>query len=194
MKLLVITAPENLPNETELICGLIEQGLETLHVRKPGFSEEELRAYVEQLPEVYHNRLVLHSHHQLKREFNLKGLHFPAVLRSLISSAEAHRYTCSTSCHSLEDLQQASSLFDYAFLSPVFDSISKKGYKSAFAEDDLKSALQQTTLPVVALGGINCGNIHKTKALGFDGAAVLGAVWDAKDPVKAFVEFIDLLG
>jgi thiamine-phosphate pyrophosphorylase len=75
-------------------------------------------------------------------------------------------------------------VFDYVFLSPVFDSISKPGY---FRNDELGmmsdewKALVKTK--VIALGGIDASNIHKTKELGFDGAAVLGAVWGESEMV-----------
>ena len=43
---------------------------------------------------------------------------------------------------------------DYAFLSPVFDSISKEGYKSAgFEKDRLATAIKGSGVSVIALGG-----------------------------------------
>jgi thiamine-phosphate pyrophosphorylase len=39
---------------------------------------------------------------------------------------------------------------------------------------------------VFALGGVAVGKLARVRALGFDGAAVLGAVWQAADPVAAF--------
>jgi len=40
---------------------------------------------------------------------------------------------------------------------------------------------------VFALGGVTMENMAQVRALGFDGAAVLGAVWQAADPVAAFL-------
>jgi thiamine-phosphate pyrophosphorylase len=40
---------------------------------------------------------------------------------------------------------------------------------------------------VIALGGINEDNIQLVKQAGFSGAAVLGAIWQADDPVTAFL-------
>jgi thiamine-phosphate pyrophosphorylase len=44
---------------------------------------------------------------------------------------------------------------------------------------------------VLALGGVTAGRLPQIRALGFDGVAVLGAVWQAEDPVAAFCELQD---
>jgi thiamine-phosphate pyrophosphorylase len=41
---------------------------------------------------------------------------------------------------------------------------------------------------VLALGGVTAERLPQARALGFDGVAVLGAVWQAADPVAAFCE------
>lgn len=64
-------------------------------------------------------------------------------------------HTVSTSLHSLEELQlELLSDADYAFLSPIFDSVSKSGYSAAFDRDQLASALTCAKCPVYALGGM----------------------------------------
>lgn len=42
---------------------------------------------------------------------------------------------------------------DYAFMSPVFNSITKVGYGAAFDIDELAHAVKSCDLPVIALGG-----------------------------------------
>ena len=44
---------------------------------------------------------------------------------------------------------------------------------------------------VLALGGITAARLPQIRALGFDGVAVLGAIWQAADPVAAFCEIQD---
>jgi hypothetical protein len=62
----------------------------------------------------------------------------------------------STSFHELGQLRAAWGALNYAFLSPVFDSVSKEGYGAAFEEAALRTALSSATVPVVALGGRLC--------------------------------------
>ena len=40
----------------------------------------------------------------------------------------------------------------------------------------------------IALGGIDAARVAECRELGFDGVAVLGAVWRATSPVMAFLE------
>jgi len=83
---------------------------------------------------------------------------------------------------------------EYFFLSPIFDSISKAGYKSKFDLLELKYfLLDKKVLPngedlggAVALGGIDEDKIETCRELGFAGVAVLGAIWKNKNPVGKF--------
>jgi len=42
-----------------------------------------------------------------------------------------------------------------------------------------------------ALGGVEAENIAELASLGFNGAAVLGAVWHSPDPVEALLEILN---
>lgn len=96
----------------------------------------------------------------------------------------------STAFHDLEQLRQPwGPALDYAFLSPVFDSISKPDHGAAcFDQDELTPALERCPVPIVALGGITAGSLGDIRGRGFAGAAVIGSVWQAEDPVYAYQE------
>jgi len=91
------------------------------------------------------------------------------------------------SAHSFEELKEMGNR-EIVLLGPVFDSISKRGYKSKFSKEELKAGISQWhgKAKLYALGGINAENISELKELGFDGAAVLGGVWNDANPVAAF--------
>lgn len=81
---------------------------------------------------------------------------------------------------------------DYAFLSPIFDSISKEGYLSAsFDEQEVAKAMQQAQMDVYALGGVSMDKIPVVQRMGFAGIGLLGAVWGKDDPVAALQQFQD---
>ena len=94
------------------------------------------------------------------------------------------------SCHSLEELSAHKAKFDYLFLSPIFDSISKKGYSGRFTREQLLEARDNGLIDkkIIALGGITAGNIPIIRELGFGGVAVLGSVWFSPSPVTSFEE------
>jgi len=186
-KLIVISAPTQISTELSRICELFKEGLKILHVRKPGFSISELRNYIRGIPKKYHKRLVIHSHYALLKEFDLRGIHLPEKNRrkKLPASFNSKKHSISASFHSLVDVARNKRRYDYIFLSPVFNSLSKKRYKSAFAEKDLIPFLKAHK-NVVALGGIEPGTIRAAKALGFKGSATLGFIWESKDAVRAY--------
>jgi thiamine-phosphate pyrophosphorylase len=88
--------------------------------------------------------------------------------------------------HSLEEIEQYSVQYDYAFLSPIFNSISKKGYNSPFDLEVVKDFLQNRQEKIIALGGVDDDKIETVKTTGFDGVALLGAIWESEDPIGKF--------
>ena len=98
----------------------------------------------------------------------------------------------STAFHSLADLGVCWGEVDYGLLSPVYPSISKPGRGGAGAAaafpdaDALASALAGARCPVLALGGVTPDRFAELAALGFAGAALLGGVWQAGDPLAAW--------
>ena len=71
MRLIVFTAPESFPNELPLVNQCLRQGLQSLHVRKPTWQQEQVRQYVLGIDKEHRKRVVLHSHHQLVEELQL---------------------------------------------------------------------------------------------------------------------------
>lgn len=69
---------------------------------------------------------------------------------------------------------------DYIFLSPVFDSISKSGYSSAFTHEQLAEAALRGIIDhrVFALGGVTPDKYSFLQRYHFGGAAMLGAIWN----------------
>ena len=193
-RLVLLTAPTALPNEPRLLTELLTLGLPRLHLRKPGWPAAQLEALIQALPPRFHELLVLHGHHALVRRYRLGGLHLTAGQRAAASRRPAllPGQTLSTSFHSLAEIAGHRRRYDYVFLSPIFDSISKEGYASNFDLAVVQAFLQKLAgragyrPPVLALGGVDYQNLALVRQAGFAGAAVLGAVWQSTDPVAAF--------
>jgi thiamine-phosphate pyrophosphorylase len=150
-------------------------------------------AYLGGIAQRYYPRLVLHSHHSLVKELGLGGAHLTAAIRATGTRPLLHPgQTLSTSFHTLAEIRQHRRRYDYVFLSPVFDSLSKAQYPAAFDLSEVTTALRQLQrragyVPqVVALGGLTGPRLAAVQQAGFAGAAVLGAVWQSPDPVVAF--------
>lgn len=174
---IVITRPDFFADEIYRINHLMESGLKILHIRKPEATEEEMCAYISQINAIYRNRLVLHSHFHLAQTYDLGGIHLSRN-RQIVPPGFTGRL--SYSCHTLEEVVTWKPRCNYVFLSPIFDSISKKGYHASFTRDTLEKAHKDGIIDhqVIALGGITQKRIPIIESLGFGGVAMLGEVWD----------------
>ncbi|SFH43585.1 thiamine-phosphate pyrophosphorylase [Pedobacter insulae] len=163
-------------------------GMELLHLRKPGLEKVKYAGLLQQINAEYHSRIALHHYHELAGNFEIKRLHYPVMLRK-DKSANALRKqhtgkVLSTSIHSLEEINLVQD-FDYTFLGPVFDSYSKSDYPGMGIVN--LQLPQKINLQIFGLGGIAAHNIINLKLLGFDGAALLGWLWN--DPTKTLANF-----
>lgn len=180
MKWIVITSPDFVPGEATFIDLLFRCGLDLLHLRKPDASVDDCRRLLNEIPREWHNRIVTHDYFQLADEFPLYGVH---LNRRNPVPPTGFRGSISRSCHSLDEVMENKPQCNYVFLSPVFNSISKEGYESAFSDEALKQAAGRGIIDnkVVALGGISCDSLPQVRAWGFGGAAFLGDIWQRKD-------------
>lgn len=148
-KLTVITEPENFSGERALVELMLRRGVDRVHVRKR--RAEDAEALIAEIAPEFHGRLRVHYYPEL-----------------------ASRYGCEMhlrerSCHSVDELRED---VEYQFLSPIYDSISKEGYKSRFDLAELRVGGN-----VIALGGVTPEHFGELRAAGFGGAAMIGYIW-----------------
>lgn len=130
--------------------------------------------------------MILHSHYDLADDFNISRFHFRETDRQNGLFKSFKDKLISTSVHDIETFNELHEEWDYAFISPVFPSISKKGYgKDSTILNDMKKR-SNSTVKLIALGGINENNIHEVFNSGADGVALLGAIWESNEPLKVF--------
>lgn len=166
--IIAITSPSFDTREAIKICELLEKGeADFVHIRKPGSSIEEVESLIRSIPSKYHRKLKLHDHFDLIKRYNLGGVH----LNSRNPVAPQNARSVSKSLHSIDEINDAGK-YDYFFLSPVFDSISKEGYKAAFDLEELEPVIRGKK--AVALGGVTPEKFEQLSKLGFYGAAMLG--------------------
>lgn len=179
--------PEVYPGEGRLVKLLLDRGISRVHIRKPGVSAEILRQLLITIPSYLYPRLSLHDHHELLAEFPGIWPHLNARNPELPEDTGHF----SRSCHSFEE----TTLFpeaEYLFLSPIFNSISKTGYESAFTVEMLEESAERGDIGkrLIALGGVTPERLRLLKYLGFGGGAMLGYLWgDMKeDTIKRNVD------
>jgi thiamine-phosphate pyrophosphorylase len=72
---------------------------------------------------------------------------------------------------------------DYAGFGPIFATSSKHGLPDPLGTEALAAAVG--ILPLIAIGGIDAKRVDAVRAAGAHGVAVIGAIWNAPDPVEA---------
>ncbi len=188
MKIIVISNPTPISKEASLINQLFDEGLSVFHLRKPDSSAQEVVLLLQEIDPIHYSKIALHSHHYLAKSFGINRLHYIEASRKQLTEVDFSELNVdnilSTSIHSIEDHQNLGGHFSYAFLSPVFNSISKPEYHAA--EFDLTRIDKNSTTKLIALGGINETNCHKAYDMGFDGIALLGAIWNSENKIEAF--------
>ena len=186
--IIVITQPYFFQGEAERIVQLLSGGAaDIVHIRKPLLDKTDslarierlvkLQRLIETLPSELYGRLVLHDCHQLAIKYGLRGVHLNS--RNPLPPDDFEG-AVSISCHSLAELAVARKKpYAYMSLSPIFDSISKPDYHSAFTAQQIAEARQQGLIDhrVMALGGVTFNQVNDVMKMGFGGAMILGDAW-----------------
>ena len=175
--IVVITLPTFVKDEASLIAQLLLSGkADLVHIRKPESTATQIEALLQQIPAELHGRLVLHDHHLLAVKYQLYGVHLNG--RNPLPPT-GWKGSVSRSCHSLAEVEEWKPRCNYVSLSPIYDSISKQGYRSAFTPQQLSEAQRQGIIDhqVLALGGVTFDMINEVIATGFGGAMILGDAW-----------------
>lgn len=171
--------------EAAEITAYLESGaVDIMHIRKPEAEESYVKELAENIPAQFRKRLVAHSHYRILMEAGAGGIHDKEGAGNIFKGARF----MTKSCHTIEECLREPGKYRYRFLSPVFDSISKKGYKSAFTPDsvELRKTLMET--PVVGLGGVTPERFGKLFDAKFAGAALLGYLWSLKTTQEEKIE------
>ena len=179
MRFIAITSPKVIYEDVYLIKNLLKRGFDIIHLRKPNSDICECRCILKDLSKYERDRIIIHDYPELYEEFSLKGIHINKNVTTLPSGYNGFK---TRSCHSFEEVIRYKNEYDYLFLSPIFDSISKVGYKSNFSKEELMRAAKDGIIDekVIALGGITFNKIPYLKSLNFGGVAMSGAIYNCK--------------
>ncbi len=82
---------------------------------------------------------------------------------------------------------------DYLAISPVFPTASKYNAGPGHGLEVLQDIKRNVSIPLIAIGGINTGNVHDVIAAGADGIAVISAVVGSPDITAAARQLRELV-
>ena len=196
MKIVVISPEREDPREIVVVEQLCAAGLPRYHLRKPSWTKAQCVQWIQALPEHCRSRVVLHQHHELVNEFGLGGRHWRDDGSAPLAAVRSAREITSRSVHTVEALCAAFGRYDSVFFAPVFPSLSKPGHEPRVDREALATALAkrrqaECRTEVLALGGVAATNVRQCLAMGFDGVALVGAIWLSRDPVITYREICE---
>jgi thiamine-phosphate pyrophosphorylase len=172
-----MTKPTFFVEEDKILANLFEEGLENLHLYKPGASPMYSERLLTLLGEGYHSKITVHGHFYLKEEYRLKGIH---IDDAHTEPPSGYKGNVSRTCHLIEELKEAKKKANYVFLHSIFDSQTNVDEKASFTMEQLEEAAKNGLIDkkVYALGGMNLDTIKAVKDLGFGGIVICGDLWN----------------
>lgn len=172
-----MTLPTFFVEEDKILTSLFEEGLDNLHLCKPGASPMYSERLLTLLSEDYYKRITVHDNFYLKEEYKLKGVHIEDETTPPPAGYKGH---VSRTCTNLDMLKQAKRNADYVFLKYIADSQSDADRKASFTPQQLEDAARRGLIDkhVYALGGMNLDNIRLARELGFGGVVICGDLWN----------------
>ncbi len=159
---------------------LVEARWSRVHLRLPEATARQTADVISCIDPELWTRLTLHDHQGVAASYGT-GVQLNWRHRRLMVPRDYIR-SLSVSCHSVEEVERVAAEIspDYVTLSPVFDSVSKPGYRASFDLDHLEVA--STGVDVIALGGVTPSRVPALAMAGFAGYAVLGSLpWEASE-------------
>ena len=180
MKLAIMTKSTFFVEEDKILSSLFDEGLDDLHLFKPGSSPMYSERLLTLLPEGYYRKITVHDHFYLKQEYDLAGIHLDNPTDNL---PDGYKGKFSRTCTDLSQLKEMKKKSQYVFLKNIFDCIEFKEEKSSFSLQQLELAAGNGLIDkkVYALGGMSLENIKIAKALGFGGVVICGDLWNRFD-------------
>ena len=172
-----MTKPTFFVEEDKILTNLFEEGLENLHLYKPGASPMYSERLLTLLGEDYHSKITVHGHFYLKEEYHLKGIH---IDDAHTEPPTGYKGNVSRTCHLIEELKEAKKKSNYVFLHSIFDSQTNIDEKASFTMEQLEEAAKNNLIDkkVYALGGMNLDTVKAVKDLGFGGIVICGDLWN----------------
>lgn len=106
----IAITPENIDekNEAAMVCTLISNGWDRVHLRHPSASPADMRRLIEAIPPQMHTRLVIHDHLDLISRYRLGGLH---LNRRCPVAPHGYSGGLSRSCSKLKTLNMSNQMF-----------------------------------------------------------------------------------
>lgn len=183
----------------DIVMQAVRGGVDMVQLREKDMTDEEMADLARRL----HERLkptgvplIINDRVNVAKAIDAEGVH---VGQSDMSYAEVRKILgpdkiIGLSCENMQQVIEANDLdVDYIGVSPVFSTPTKTDTAAPFGLEGLREACRLSRHEIVAIGGINVSNICDIRDAGADSAAVVSAIVDSADPMKAASDLKSLI-
>ena len=195
---MVMTSIDKFRSEIYIVVKLFENGLETLHLKKPKFSKSQYKDYINQIPKKFHSKIIIHKHFNLVYKYKLKGFNLskknkPSRWFIWITKILKKRLIHTTTCHSLAHLKNTNNKnYDYILVGPLYKNSSKlKTANSKFNEGKIKEIIFSYAKKVVFYGGVSDENLNSLNNNHLHGLIIQGSIWynNTQQPLDVYLDY-----
>ena len=174
----------------DVVEEVLANGATFLQVREKGLDHDDFLAearILKKQAERYHVPFVVNDSVEVALACNADGVHVGQSdiqgrdIRALIGPDKILGISANTVDTALA-AQRAGA--DYIGVGAVFGTTTKKDAKN-LSVTQLRAICDAVDIPVVAIGGINAGNLLQLRGSGVDGVAVVSAIFAQPDPGAA---------
>ena len=171
MKLVIMTLPTFFVEEDKILTALFDEGMDNLHLYKPGASPMYSERLLSLLPEETYGKITVHDHYYLKNEYGLAGIHIDDGTKD---APQGYKGKFSMTCTDISTLAAMKKKAEYVFLADTFMRGNGGHYDKTGAQARLAEAVSLGLIDkhVYAYGGVSIDNIKEAKELGFGGVVV----------------------
>ena len=180
MKLVIMTKSTFFVEEDKILTTLFDEGMDNLHLFKPGSTPLYAERLLSLIPEDYYRKITVHDHFYLKNEYDLAGIHLDDLDTEIPNN---YKGKIGRTCTDIQMLKEKKKKSSCVFLKNIFDCIEFSDEKKTFTQQQLEDAADKGLIDkhVYALGGMSLDNIRMAKTLGFGGVVICGDLWSRFD-------------
>ena len=165
--------------EDKILTALFEEGLDNLHLNKPGAAPVYTERLLTLLPDDIYGKTTVHEHFYLKEEYGLRGIHLDDASSPL---PEGYKGKYSRTCLNIDDIREARRKTEYVFLKDTFAACEDAHANELHnARLERAASLGLIDKKVYAFGGVNIDNIRMAKDLGFGGIVICSDICNKFD-------------
>lgn len=157
----------------------LARGLKLIQVREKNMSADELRQFAVDVVKLAHHhgaRVLINHDVQLAQDSGADGVHLTSAQLQMLSQRPACEWVAA-SCHSRAEIEAATLLgADFVVAGPVAPTPTHPG-AVVLGWNGFKSCVQDTAIPVYALGGMQLPDLEQARQSGAHGVAMLRGAW-----------------